>query len=112
MAGEVQTGHVEDLLASQDRQSAGPAPHLEHPCAVRGHGSDVGRDPLEERAQQEPVAQRVVEGGIADEDPTRHSSAHPTARVPHDDDGGGGRSEHDHERSRSGDHEAFEVGRS
>ncbi len=100
---EVETGHVQAVLASQpDRQMAGPATHLEHPCAVRGDRRDVGSDAPEERAEHEP-AQRVVDDGIADEDPSRHPSpCGGTAAVSHDGDGRGGRSEQDHERSTSG----------
>jgi hypothetical protein len=102
---EVETGHLQAVLASQpDRQAAGPAPHLEHPCAVGGDRRDVGGDAAEERAEQQP-AQRVVGDGIADEDSPRHPSPRGgTAAVPHDGDGRSGRAEQDHERSRSTHH--------
>jgi hypothetical protein len=101
---EVETRHVEAVLASKpDRQAARPATNLEHPCAVRGDRRDVGSDAPEERAEQEPVAQRVVGAGIADEDASRHPSpCGGTADMSHDGDGRcgpRGRSEQDHEGS-------------
>jgi hypothetical protein len=72
---EVDTCHVEAVLASQeDRQLAGPAPDLQHSGAVRGHRRDVGGDAPQEGAEQEPVDDRVIDGGIADEDASRHPS--------------------------------------
>jgi hypothetical protein len=53
-----------------DPESAGPAPHLEHPGATRSGPRDVGCNAGEERAEQ--PAQRVVDGGIADEDSSWH----------------------------------------
>jgi hypothetical protein len=91
-----------------DPESAGPAPHLEHPGATRSGPRDVGCNAGEERAEQ--PAQRVVDGGIADE----HSSWHPVplggpAAAPHDGDGRGGRSGQEHQRSRSDHHPSSKL---
>lgn len=67
---QVHTRHLEPVLASQeDRQATGTAADLEHPGASRGLVGDVGGDATEERTEQEPVAERVVEPGVADHDP-------------------------------------------
>ena len=68
---------------------AGSRPDLEDLCAVGGDRRDVGSDPLDERAGQEP-AQGVVEARIADEDASWHPVplSGPTA-VSHDGGHGG-----------------------
>jgi hypothetical protein len=72
---EVDSGHVQAVPArQQDRQVARSASHFEDPCAARGDGRNVLGDLPEERAEQDAVAQRVVTGGIPDEDPTRDLS--------------------------------------
>jgi hypothetical protein len=93
--------------------SAGAAPNLEQSRAVRSNRGDVGRDTSEEGPEQEPVAERVVEGGIADEDPARYLLAHRAASVPPDQDHAahGDGSEQGHECSRPRGHDAFEDGR-
>ena len=61
-------GHLEAVLAAQpERQETGPAADLENLAAVGGDRSDVGRDVLDERAEQEP-AQGVVDAGMANEE--------------------------------------------
>src|SRR5215207_2355529 len=100
---QVETGHVEAVLASQpDRKVARPAAHLEYPCAVRGGCRDIVSDGPEEGAEKEPT-HLVVGDGIADEDPARHLSP-PCGTVAVSHYGGGpcgrrGRSEQDHECS-------------
>jgi hypothetical protein len=109
---QIDTGHLEPVVAGQpDRQVAGSAAGLQDPRPVGRDRRDVGRDALEQRAEQESVAHRVVQGGIPDEDPTGYRSAHGTAGVPEDKRAGRGGSAEDDEGSRSGDHEALEVGR-
>jgi len=64
---QVEAGHLEPVVAGQpERQETGPAADLQDPGAVRGDRRDVGRDAIDERAEQEP-AEGVVEDGSANE---------------------------------------------
>jgi hypothetical protein len=82
---------------------ARPAPDLENPCAVGGDRRDVVSDPPDERAEDEPT-HGVVDGGVANENPSRHLSPPGAAAVPNDGHGCAGRSEQDDEPSRSTHH--------
>src|SRR5215207_1357920 len=79
------------------------ATDLEEPCAVGGDRRDVVSDPPDERAEDE-ATHGVVDGGVANDDPSRHLSPPGAAPVPDDGDGRAGRAEQDDEPSRSTHH--------
>jgi hypothetical protein len=85
---------------------ARPAADLEYPCAVGGDRRDVVSDLPDERAEDEPT-HGVVDGGVANEDPSWHLSPPGAAAVPNDGDGCAGCSEQDDEPSRSTHHSSF-----
>jgi hypothetical protein len=107
---EVESDDIEAVVARQpDRQSSWTAPHLEDASARRSGGCDVGGDAAEERTE-EAVAERVVEGGVTDQEASRGLPSHRPSDVPADHGGERGRgSQHDHERSGSSSHRALNV---
>jgi hypothetical protein len=102
---QIQAGHLQPVLVGEpDRQVAGSAADLQDPCAVRGDRRDVGRDAIDERAEQEP-AQGVVGASMANQNSSRHCvSLGGLAALSQDGDGRGGRSGQDHQLPRSAHH--------
>jgi hypothetical protein len=80
-----------ELVCRANRKVTRSAAHLKHPRACRCLCSDVRRNPLKERAQQDAVAQSIVSTRIADEEAARHASAARGMAVDPDDDGRSGR---------------------
>lgn len=86
---DVQTSDLEAALAGEpDGQVTGSATHVEHTATDGGDGRHVGSDRPEQRAEQEPMAERVVRTRIGYDDSARHAAIQGgAASVPHSRDG-------------------------